>query len=117
MTRFFHAALVVALLLVTVGCAQNYYNVPRESYEKKVRVLGVAPIFTDSDSDIRIPERDALLALIKDANRKNEAELVARHGPLGGELIRVAIARATPLGGATAWRTALPVTQWIWVKS
>ena len=48
---------------------------------------------------------------------ETEAELVARHGPLGGELIRVAIARATPLGGATAWRTALPVTQWIWVKS
>jgi len=86
MTRFFHAALVVALLLVTVGCAQNYYNVPRESYEKKVRVLGVAPIFMDSDSDIRIPERDALLALIKDANRKNEAELVARLRDTGSYL-------------------------------
>jgi precorrin-6Y C5,15-methyltransferase (decarboxylating) len=48
---------------------------------------------------------------------ETEAELVARRGSLGGELIRVAVARANPLGGATAWRAALPVTQWIWVKS
>lgn len=78
MSRFFHFTMLMALLLVTFGCAHNYYNVPRESYEKKVRVLGVAPIFTDGDSDIRLPEREAILALIRDANRKNEAELVAR---------------------------------------
>ncbi len=78
MSRFFHLTVLMALLLVTCGCAHNYYNVPRESYEKKVRVLGVAPIFTDGDSDIRLPEREALLALVRDANRKNEAELVAR---------------------------------------
>src|SRR5205085_8853337 len=47
---------------------------------------------------------------------ETEALLTTRHGELGGELIRVAIARANPLGGATAWRPALPVTQWIWVK-
>lgn len=68
----------IALLLMTFGCAQNYYNIPRQSYEKKVRVLGVAPFFTDVDSDIRHPEREALLALVRDANRKNESELVAR---------------------------------------
>ena len=45
-----------------------------------------------------------------------EALLMTRHEKLGGELIRVAIARASPLGGMTAWRPALPVTQWIWMK-
>jgi len=66
------------IALLTFGCAQNYYNIPRESYERKVRVLGVAPIFTDGDSDIRHPEREALTALVKDFNRKNDPELVAR---------------------------------------
>jgi hypothetical protein len=86
MSRFFHITMLMALLVVTFGCAQNYYNVPRESYEKKVRVLGVAPIFLDGDSDIRLPERDALLAVIREANRKNEAELVARLKDTGAYL-------------------------------
>jgi hypothetical protein len=64
--------------IVSFGCAQNYYNVPRETYEKKVRTLGVAPLFVDADSDIRHPEKEALVSLIKDANRKNEKELVAQ---------------------------------------
>lgn len=63
--------------IFTFGCAQNYYNIPRETYEKKVRALGVAPIFVDPESDIRLPEKDALVTLVKDSNRKNEKELVA----------------------------------------
>ena len=47
---------------------------------------------------------------------ETEALLIARHAALGGELIRIAIARASPLGGMTGWRPALPVTQWVWVK-
>jgi hypothetical protein len=68
------------------GCAQNYYNIPRISYEKKVRVIGVAPIFTDVDSDIRLPEKNALIPLIQDLNRKNESELVARLKETGAYL-------------------------------
>jgi precorrin-6Y C5,15-methyltransferase (decarboxylating) len=45
-----------------------------------------------------------------------EAELIARHGAAGGELVRISVERATPLGTTTAWRPALPVTQWVWVK-
>ena len=47
---------------------------------------------------------------------ETEALLMTRHERLGGELIRIAIAHASPLGGMTAWRPALPVTQWIWIK-
>jgi len=72
----------IALLSVVgffcFGCASNYYNVPRETFEKKVKILGVAPILVDSESDIMHPEKDALVALIKDQNRRNEKELVAR---------------------------------------
>ena len=47
---------------------------------------------------------------------ETEALLIARHAALGGELIRIAIARAEPLGGMSALRPALPVTQWVWTK-
>jgi len=47
---------------------------------------------------------------------ESEALLLARHASLGGTLMRVAIARAEPVGGMTGWRPALPVTQWAWTK-
>lgn len=67
---------LIALLLMTVGCAHNYYSIPQETYEKKIRILGVAPIFVDGESDIRHPEKEPILALIRNQNRKNEQELV-----------------------------------------
>jgi hypothetical protein len=66
------------VVFLSFGCASNYYNIPRETFEKKVKILGVAPIFVDSESDIRHPEKEALINLIKEYNRKNEKELVAR---------------------------------------
>ena len=45
-----------------------------------------------------------------------EALLLARHAALGGELSRIAIARAAPLGAMQGWRPAMPVTQWSWKK-
>jgi precorrin-6Y C5,15-methyltransferase (decarboxylating) len=45
-----------------------------------------------------------------------EAALIARLGALGGELIRISIARADAVGTKTGWRPALPVTQWAWIK-
>lgn len=70
------ALLTGALLLG--GCAQHYYNVPKETYEKQVRILGVAPLFVDTASDIRHPDKDALVATLKEANRKNEKYLVEK---------------------------------------
>jgi len=68
--------LFLIIILVMTGCAQNYYNIPRETYEKKVRVLGVAPIMLDGDSDIRHAEKGEILKIVRDANRRNEKELV-----------------------------------------
>ena len=47
---------------------------------------------------------------------ETEALLLARHAALGGELIRIAIARADAVGQMTGWRPAMPVTQWLWTK-
>ena len=74
--RLIRLLFLAVATLVSFGCAQNYYNIPRESFEKKVKVLGVAPIFVDTESDIRHPEKDALLALIKESNGKYEKELI-----------------------------------------
>jgi precorrin-6B C5,15-methyltransferase / cobalt-precorrin-6B C5,C15-methyltransferase len=45
-----------------------------------------------------------------------EAFLIDRHAALGGELIRVALARAGAVGEKAGWRPAMPVTQWAWTK-
>ncbi|MGA8156767.1 MAG: precorrin-6y C5,15-methyltransferase (decarboxylating) subunit CbiE [Rhodoplanes sp.] len=45
-----------------------------------------------------------------------EAALIARHAALGGELVRISIARADTVGTKTGWRPAMPVTQWSWIK-
>ena len=45
-----------------------------------------------------------------------EALLIGRHAAHGGDLIRIAIARADAVGEKTGWRAAMPVTQWVWTK-
>ncbi len=67
---------------------------------------------------------DAACAALKSGGRlvanavtlETEALLIARHAALGGELVRLAVARAVPVGGLTGWRPAMPVTQWSWTK-
>jgi hypothetical protein len=73
--RYLESALIVMTCFMVFGCSNNYYNIPRESFEQKIKILGVAPIFVDAESDIRHPEKDALITIIKDENRKNEKEL------------------------------------------
>ena len=48
---------------------------------------------------------------------ESEARLIALHERLGGELTRIAISRAEPVGGKRGWRPSMPVTQWSAVKS
>ncbi|MFC4492908.1 precorrin-6y C5,15-methyltransferase (decarboxylating) subunit CbiE [Streptomyces ovatisporus] len=43
---------------------------------------------------------------------ESEALLAAWHRRHGGELFRLAVAQAAPVGGFTGWRQAMPVTQW-----
>ena len=45
-----------------------------------------------------------------------EALLLDQHNRRGGELLRVALSRAAPVGSMQAWRPAMPVMQWSWVK-
>ncbi|WP_337267199.1 precorrin-6y C5,15-methyltransferase (decarboxylating) subunit CbiE [Oryzifoliimicrobium ureilyticus] len=45
-----------------------------------------------------------------------EALLLRAYEAHGGKLTRISIARAAPVGSMMAWRPAMPVTQWHWVK-
>jgi precorrin-6B C5,15-methyltransferase / cobalt-precorrin-6B C5,C15-methyltransferase len=45
-----------------------------------------------------------------------EAVLLALQRAHGGDLLRIALQRAEPVGGMTGWRPAMPVTRWTWVK-
>jgi precorrin-6B C5,15-methyltransferase / cobalt-precorrin-6B C5,C15-methyltransferase len=67
---------------------------------------------------------DAAIAALRPGGRlgvnavtlATEALLIDRRAALGGELIRIAIARAGALGEKSGWRAAMPVTQWVWTK-
>jgi len=79
-------------------------------------------IFIGGGCDARV--LDAAVAALRAGGRlvvnavtlETEALLIARHAQMGGELTRIAIERAEPLGHMTTWRPALPVAQWSWVK-
>ncbi|MFD9500963.1 precorrin-6y C5,15-methyltransferase (decarboxylating) subunit CbiE [Streptomyces sp. NPDC060035] len=43
---------------------------------------------------------------------ESEALLAERYRVHGGDLVRLAVAHAVPVGGFTGWRQAMPVTQW-----
>jgi precorrin-6Y C5,15-methyltransferase (decarboxylating) len=46
-----------------------------------------------------------------------EAALAALQARHGGELARIAVAHAGPVGAHLGWRTLMPVTQWAWQKA
>ncbi|MCC0044926.1 MAG: precorrin-6y C5,15-methyltransferase (decarboxylating) subunit CbiE [Brucellaceae bacterium] len=67
---------------------------------------------------------DTALARLKPGGRlvvnavtlETEALLLAAHQDHGGDLLRLAVAHASPVGSLTGWRPAMPVTQWSWSK-
>ena len=47
---------------------------------------------------------------------ESETQLMALHQRHGGQLVKLQVHRAEPIGGLTGWRPAMPVTQWSLVK-
>ncbi len=47
---------------------------------------------------------------------ESEAELIALHKEFGGNLVKLSVHRAEPVGRLTGWRPLMPVTQWSLVK-
>lgn len=48
---------------------------------------------------------------------EGEQVLASAHATFGGELSRIAVSNAEPVGERTGWRPAMPVTQWSVTKS
>ncbi|WJH41565.1 precorrin-6y C5,15-methyltransferase (decarboxylating) subunit CbiE [Aliirhizobium terrae] len=67
---------------------------------------------------------DAAVAALKPGGRlvanavtlEMEAVLLAAQVKLGGNLIRMDVSRAAPVGSMQGWKPAMPVTQWSWTK-
>lgn len=59
----------------------------------------------------RLPSGGRLVA--NTVTLESEALLASWHKRFGGELVRLAVAHAVPVGGFTGWRQAMPVTQWV----
>lgn len=65
---------------------------------------------------------DAVLAAVKPGGRvvvhavthQTEALLVPRYADLGGELIRIQVETAAPIGTFTGWTPGRAITQWSW---
>ncbi|SHM89364.1 precorrin-6y C5,15-methyltransferase (decarboxylating) subunit CbiE [Cryptosporangium aurantiacum] len=47
---------------------------------------------------------------------QSEAAVADWHDKLGGDLTRIAISRAKPVGGFLGWKPMMPVTQWVVTK-
>lgn len=47
---------------------------------------------------------------------EGEAALISHQARHGGDLTRLAVARAAPVGPFQGWRSLMPVTQWTWRK-
>ncbi|MEQ9243314.1 precorrin-6y C5,15-methyltransferase (decarboxylating) subunit CbiE [Roseovarius indicus] len=47
---------------------------------------------------------------------ESEAVLLELHKEFGGELVKISVARAEPVGRLTGWRPLMPVTQWSLIK-
>lgn len=47
---------------------------------------------------------------------ESEAVLMELYAKYGGDLVRISVCRAEPVGRLTGWRPAMPVTQWSLVK-
>ena len=70
------------------------------------------------------PTLDAAWAALKPGGRmvanavtlEGEQALAGLYEARGGELLRLAVQRAGPVGGLTGWRPMMPVTQWRAVK-
>ncbi|ANY09262.1 bifunctional cobalt-precorrin-7 (C(5))-methyltransferase/cobalt-precorrin-6B (C(15))-methyltransferase [Pseudonocardia sp. HH130630-07] len=68
---------------------------------------------------------DACLAALRPGGRlvanavtvQSEAVLAAAHATHGGDLVRVQVARAEPVGGFDGWRPSMPVTIWSWTRT
>ena len=76
MRKLLLSGLLLAVFLT--GCAKNYYNVPTDNLADKVKTLGIAPIFLDAESDINYPQKDLLIKLIDELNRRYEPQLARK---------------------------------------
>ncbi|WP_035719001.1 bifunctional cobalt-precorrin-7 (C(5))-methyltransferase/cobalt-precorrin-6B (C(15))-methyltransferase [Gordonia shandongensis] len=105
-------------------------NASRHGVSHRVTVLGAAPgAFVEAPAPdtvflgggVGTALLDEIWALLRPGGRivgnavtvETQEVFAAAHRRWGGELIRVAVENAEPIGRLTAWRPALPIVQWV----
>jgi precorrin-6Y C5,15-methyltransferase (decarboxylating) len=59
---------------------------------------------------------EAAFAAANAVTLESEAQLIALHKAHGGDLAKISVMRAEPVGRLTGWRPSMPVTQWSMIK-
>jgi hypothetical protein len=72
--RILWTLLVLALL---AGCASPGYQLPKEEFRERVRVLGVLPLLLDDQSTIAHPARQEIIELLRQHNAGKEVRLAS----------------------------------------
>lgn len=67
--------MVLLLPILLLGCGGGAYKISKEEYRDRVRTLGVLPLMLDEGSTIRYPQRQELLALLRQHNSGKHEKL------------------------------------------
>ena len=74
------------------------------------------PLAVTFCEDAEFVPMSATVRKVYDDAEKTNTRWLDEHNKRGGDLIRIALSRAAPVGSMQSWRPAMPVTQWSWVK-
>jgi precorrin-6B C5,15-methyltransferase / cobalt-precorrin-6B C5,C15-methyltransferase len=99
------------LQLLDATAPQGLHNLPDPD------AVFIGGGLSEATVDIALKRLKPLGRLVANAvTLESEAVLLQLHARLGGDLIRLSIQRADPVGHLTGWRPLMPVTQWSLVK-
>lgn len=68
--------LVSMLLLTITGCGGGSFAVPKTEYRDRVKTLGVLPLMLDETSEIKHPDRDAIIKMLRHYNTLTQKALI-----------------------------------------
>lgn len=66
---------IAMLLLMVTGCGGGSFAVPKTEYRDRVKTLGVVPLMLDETSEIKHPDREAVVEMLRRYNASTRRAL------------------------------------------